>query len=75
MNPNVHERAESRDVGYQPRQPHTRFQVSNVLHAFVKSEGLELLAWVPSRAGQLRHDIPKGGQAHRVADIAIQIDA
>ena len=70
----IHERPEGCDVGDNPRQPHADLDILDFLDTVGEAECLELLTGIPSRPGQLLHDIVQRGQPDSFGDIVLQLD-
>ena len=74
MDPDVHKRPESRDVGDNAGKLHSRLQILQGRDALGELEGLEGLPRVPSRFGQLFENVRQGRQADGCRHIALGVD-
>ncbi len=75
MDADIDEGAEVGDVGHDARKLHARHEVVDGMHAGVELERLGFAARVEAGLLQFLHDIVERRHAHRLGDIAVEVDA
>src|ERR1700745_3609973 len=75
VHPDINECAKGGDIGNNPGQPESGFEVLKFADAFRKRENLKLLSRVAPRLSELIHDVGQGRKPDRISDVLIESDA
>src|SRR5258707_13948363 len=69
VHPDINECAKGGDIGHNPRQPESRFEILEFADAFRKLANFKLLATVAPPLSELIHDVSQGRKPYRIRDL------
>ncbi len=71
---NIDKGTEGSNIGNNAGQFHAGLEIVHLRHAFLEGEHFELLARIPARFGQLRHNVVQRGHPDGVGDVGLQLN-